>query len=366
MKILRAVTGIVVLFTSLAAAETVVRELPARPGGLIEFDLDAGGAIKISGWDDDSIRVLAEVTGRDADIVNVSVENRGGRAIVKTKFAARRKHKETYVEIEVKVPREFDVKVDSDGGGVMIDGVEGTFSGVTQGGSIRLTNVKAYVDLKTRGGSLSLTDSEIEGSVRTLGGMAMVENVLGNVEVTSAGGQVTRRRVTRTDGRSIGEQFDIRSNGGDVKLPDAPHGAAIHTGGGEIHVGSARVFVTAETEGGDIRLDEVDGRVRATTNSGDVFARVVGSHDVELASLQGEVRLVLPDAVDPQIEIQLEYTRNSSRDYRIVSDFHLEIHESDRWAYGAGSARKITRGFTPGSGMHVLIRAVNGNIYLTR
>ena len=367
MKNMLALSSVLVLAAGLVVAETIERELPARPGGLIEFDLDAGGSINITGWDNDSVKVSAEMTGRDADIVDVSVEGRGGHVLVTTKFAERRKHKETYVEIDVKVPAAFDVKVDSDGGGVIIDGVEGTFSGVTQGGRIHLSNVKAKVDLKTRGGSISLTDSEIEGSVRTQGGSATVEDVVGNVEVTSVGGQVTRRRVTRTDDRSIGEEFDIfRTNGGDIDLSEAPHGANLDTSGGDIHVVSARQFITAETGGGDIRIDEVDGRVRAFTNGGDVYVKVVGNHNVELISLQGEVRLALPDGIEPDIQVDLFFARNSSRDFRIVSDIPLEIHESDRWTYIDGTPWKVIRGSAAGSGKRVKIRAHNGNVHLTR
>ncbi len=63
------------------------------------------------------------------------------------------------------------------GGGVSIDGVEGTFSGKTMGGKLKLTNLKGELQLTTMGGSITLTNSDVDGRVKTMGGKALVENV---------------------------------------------------------------------------------------------------------------------------------------------------------------------------------------------
>ena len=118
--------------------------------------------------------------------------------------------------------------------------------------------------------------------------------------------------------------------------------------------------------GGDIRIDEVDGWVKATTMAGDVDVTVLGGHDIEITSMYGEITLTVPSGVGLEIDIELDYTKNSSRDYRIESDFPLSQQESQDWDYGHGSARKTIKGTgTAGGGGHkVVIRTVNGNIYL--
>jgi hypothetical protein len=154
--------------------------------------------------------------------------------------------------------------------------------------------------------------------------------------------------------------------GGSIEVPEAPLGAEVHTMGGDITIESAAVYVQAETMGGDIEISEADGWVKATTMAGDVHVKVVGSHDVTLQSMHGEVRLELPDGADFDFDVEIRYTKNSSRGYQIQSAFPLEINESEDWKYDRGNPIKIIRGVASGGGNRVVIRAVNGNVHLTR
>jgi DUF4097 and DUF4098 domain-containing protein YvlB len=216
------------------------------------------------------------------------------------------------------------------------------------------------------GGQIVLTNSDVDGKVTTMGGKALVEDVFGDVKVTSMGGEVIRRRVTRTDGSSVGEEVHIDTMGGSIDVSDAPLGANVHTMGGDITIESAAVSVEAETMGGDIEIGEADGWVKATTMAGDVHVRVVGSHDVKLETMHGEVRLELPDGGDMDFDVEIQFTKNSNRNYRIESDFPLDISEAEDWTYDRGTPRKVIRGVSSGGGNRVVIRAINGNVYLSR
>jgi DUF4097 and DUF4098 domain-containing protein YvlB len=342
------------------------RELAVGSGGTIEFDLEAGGDITIVGWSSESVKVSANVSGRSADIVDLKVEERNGGVLVTSRYVEHRRSQSSSIDLEVWVPSIFDVEIDSMGGGVSIDGVEGTFSGKTMGGELELINLKGKLQLTTMGGDVTLTNSDVDGRVKTMGGRALVEDVFGDVKVTSMGGEVTHRRVTRSDGNSIGDQVDIYTMGGDIDVSDAPLGADVHTMGGDITIDSVREYVTAKTMGGDIRIKEADGRVKATTMAGDVHVLVVGGHDVELTSMHGEITLVMPEGADLDLDIELAYTKNSSRDYKIYSDFPIQQSESEAWDYDHGSPRKTIRGFAEGGGNRIVIRTVNGNVYLKR
>ena len=105
---------------------------------------------------------------------------------------------------------------------------------------------------------------------------------------------------------------------------------------------------------------------RLPRENGDVRVMVVGSHDVELKSMHGEVTLIMPEGADLDIDIELDYTKNSSRNYRIVSDFPIDQNESPDWDYDHGSPRKTIKGTAPGGGNRVVIRTINGNVYLKR
>ncbi len=368
MRKLFTVLFVVAFMLAVGSAAAFEREIPVRSGGLLEFDLDTGGTITITGWGSESVQVSAEISGRSAENVDLKVEERDGGVFVSSRYIEEMMHQSTSIDIDVRVPSIFNVKISSMGGGVTIDGVEGTFRGKTMGGELNLSNLKGELQLTTMGGEIRLTDSDVDGKVKTMGGKALVEDVFGDVKVTSMGGEVTRRRVTRTDGGSIGEQVNINTMGGDINVSDAPFGADVHTMGGDITIDSAREYVKAKTMGGDIRIGEIDGSVKATTMGGDVKVTVTGNHDVELTSMSGGITLVLPDGDDFDIDIELDYTKNSSRNYKITSDFPINQNESTDWDYDGGSPRKTIRatGTVGGGGNHVVIRTINGNVYLKR
>ena len=357
---------VVTLVFGIGTAAALEREIPVRSGGLLEFDLRTGGEITIVGWSSESVQVSAEVSGSSADIVDLTVEERDGGVFIGSEVIEKRNHVSTSINFEVRVPSIFDVKISSMGGGVSIDGVEGKFSGKTMGGKLNLTNLKGELQLTTMGGAIRLTNSDVDGRVKTMGGKALVEDVFGDVKVTSMGGEVTHRRVTRTSGDSIGDQVKIDTMGGDINVSDAPSGADVHTMGGDITIDSAREYVKAKTMGGDIRIKEADGWVKATTMAGDVDVLVIGGHDVELKSMHGDITLVMPEGADLDIDIELSYTKNSSRNYKIVSDFPIDQKESADWDYDRGSPRKTISAVAQGGGNRVVIKTINGNVYLKR
>ena len=65
-------TCLFVVLAGVAAAQTIERELAVRSGGEIEFDLDAGGTITVTGWNREAVALTADISGPDADIVTVS------------------------------------------------------------------------------------------------------------------------------------------------------------------------------------------------------------------------------------------------------------------------------------------------------
>jgi DUF4097 and DUF4098 domain-containing protein YvlB len=366
MRKILTVTCFIALLVGAAAANTIDRELEARSGGLLELDLETGGTIQIVGWGRETVSVSAQISGKDADIVELNIQQTDNGVLVESDYSEKRDTTSSSLVFEVRVPSIYNVKIDSMGGSVAIESVEGDFSGRTMGGALTLTDLKGNLDLTTMGGRVSLTRSDVDGQVTTMGGKALVEDVFGDVEVKSMGGNVVRRRVTRSNGSSIGEQVNITTMGGDIDVPEAPAGADVHTMGGTITIDSAREFVKAKTMGGDIRIKEVDGWVKATTMAGDVSVNLSGGHDVKLTSMSGEITLMVPSGVGFDIDIELDYTKNSKRSYQINSDFPLSQQESKNWDYDHGSPRKTIRGTgtVNGGGHKIVIHTINGNVYL--
>ena len=152
-------TFIIALALGAGTATAFEREISVRSGGLLEFDLDTGGEITISGWSNESVQVSADISGRSSDIIDLAVEERDDGVLISSRYTEHRGSQSSSIDFEIRVPSTFDVKIKSMGGGVSIDGVEGTFSGKTMGGKLKLTNLKGELRLTTMGGAITLTNS---------------------------------------------------------------------------------------------------------------------------------------------------------------------------------------------------------------
>jgi DUF4097 and DUF4098 domain-containing protein YvlB len=375
MRILALAVGCVLLLTGASTDEEGTFEFPVGSGGELILDLKAGGSVEITGTGGSSVSVSYQMKCEPR--CSIDFEEGGDSLTVKTRFAKSSRSQNSEIELQIAVPSRFDVKLDSTGGGLSIDGVEGTFTGETKGGEIELLNVWGEAELKTMGGRITLKDSELDGFLKTMGGQVLFENVVGNVRGKSMGGNVRYKNVQRRDGalgspprtgedlsESSPDTVQISTMGGAIEVDEAPEGADVHTMGGNIEIRDAARFVRAKTMGGDILIDSVDGWVEATTMGGDVDVTVIGyGGDVKLTSMSGDVVLKVPHGFSMELDLEIAYTRNSQQDYTIETPFDLNRTVSGEWDREHGTPRKYIRaqGSTGGANS-VRIKTVNGNI----
>ena len=361
---------VLALIAAPAIAATYSRDIPASRGEELVIDLETGGAIEIRGWDNDSVSVTAEVEGRDADNVAFEAERSGDRILLRLSFLERRHRRHAGASLSIRVPSRFDIALDSSGGEIRIEGVDGRMSGETKGGELVLRRLHGTVELSTMGGDVTLSESDVDGQVKTMGGNVHLKDVVGEVEAHTKGGNVIYDNVQPGSGSGLsGNQVKITTMGGNIQAPDAPFGAHLETMGGNIHIEQAGEFVNAKTMGGNIFIGEVDGWVKATTMGGDISVTLVGSGgDVRLSSMGGEISLTVPDDLSMDVDITLAYTRNSRQDYEIESEFPIELRRSGDWDYASGDPRKHVygTGTIGGGGTKIKIRTVNGNVRLLR
>ena len=237
--------------TTAADEEPLHREFNVNSGGLLTLDFDAGGSVDIRGTGGSSI-----IVDYFADCIpecRVIFEETATGLEISSKFTKRSRNQNSEIEFEIQVPSMYDVKLSSSGGGLSIDGVDGTFTGKTMGGRLELHEVRGEAKLTTMGGRIKLTDSELDGSLKTMGGEVWFENVIGNVKGSSMGGDVRYKNVQRLDGAlasppHLGDDLDevsvdtvqVSTMGGSIEVDDAPEGADVHTMGGNIEINTQR------------------------------------------------------------------------------------------------------------------------------
>ena len=324
-------------------------------GKKLDIDLKTGGGIAIAGWDQDSVAVRGYREGRDGKEVLLEMEGTASGVSVTSHYRGSRNNRNAGVRLEISVPRRYDVHLETMGGGVAIENVEGRMTGKTMGGELALSGLKGKLDLLTMGGPITLRESDVDGNVKTMGG------------------NVTQRNITRRSGETRGTEVDISTMGGDINVDEAPLGASVSTMGGTIHVRSASRFVKAKTMGGKVLLDAVDGWIDATTMGGNVDATMTGNpaegkRSVSLSSMSGDITLAVPAGLSMDIDVELAYTEGHEGEYRITSDFPVKQEVSPEWERDNGSPRKIIHGTgaVAGGKNRVWIKTVNGNVTIRK
>ncbi|MCZ6507164.1 MAG: DUF4097 family beta strand repeat-containing protein [Acidobacteria bacterium] len=380
-----------------AVAAQTTQELAASSGETLTFELNSGGDIEVIGWDREGAAITTEITGRDADKLQVRVERTADGIKVTTPQQNGRGWRAN-LKVRAQVPRRFDVKISTMGGDVKLEKLEGSFSGQTMGGDMTFRQLTGNARVSTMGGDIRVSDSELDGKVSTMGGDVLFEDLTGNLDGSTMGGDIIQRNVRRTGGAG-GKAVEVKSHGGDVEVDTAPAGANVSTMGGDIHVRSVAEFLKATTMGGDVIVQEAsgdvkittmggdievqsfDGQIEATTMGGDVELNVVGTdaaggHDIELNSMSGNLTLALPSNFSGRFEIELVNLRKHENKARIDSDFALDIDEPAEWTSGnkrtngrryGGDYKIIRASGSVGGGSHLVkLKTINGVIRIER
>ncbi len=401
MRCLRTITLAIIFLTLAVHAEVIEKQYDVTSGGTLYLDTKVSGDVLVSGWEKDVAHVIVRLRGRDCEDLEILTEERGGNIYVSTDNRFNDWNNDCDLEFEINIPAVFDTDLESNGGDFMITNLTGKLEGSTMGGDLDLVRLTGDLHFTTMGGEVELRNSEVDGLVKTMGGNVTIRDVIGDVKGKTMGGNVYYKNVTSKNGGSLetstmggnidihspdqsvkastmggnidasGKEVNVSTMGGDIDVNDAPNGAKVHTMGGDIYIKSVGNYAKAKTMGGDIDIDALAGWAKATTMGGDIRITMIGNPDegdrnLDLTSFGGEVYLSVPDGLDAEFDIELTYTKNSRRNYKIVSDFELDIEETEEWErtmfFGEANKKILATG-TVGDGSNLIqIKTTNGNI----
>lgn len=365
---------------------TIDERLSAKPGGTLTLDLKTGAGVRIEGWDEPALHIKGQLGGRDwRNTIFMIGPEENGRTI-RTRMAQESGNSSTNHQFQIRVPRQYNVRLESAGGDVTIIGLTGTFTGHTGGGEITIERAKGEARLTTGGGDVRVSDSELNGRVSTGGGSVELSGIKGDLRGSSGSGPVVYAenekgekgdlrayavkddRITVSDDRISAGVIHILKAGGDVNLERAPEGAEIRTGGGQVRVGESSGRVTVQTGGGDIVVGPVSGSIHATTGAGTIEVEITNADgSVEVFTGSGAAVIRVPERFTGRFELETAYTRSHDRT-RIVSDFDLTRSETDEWDNSNGTPRKFVRAtgrVGDGPGL-IRVKIVNGDITIRR
>lgn len=279
-----------------------------------------------------------------------------------------------WVTIQVTIPKNYAVDVNTGGGNIETGDINGRASLSTTGGNITAGNIGGPARLYSEsGGHIMVKNVAGELTAITGGGHITTGSIAGNANLHTNGGHI---RVASVEGIA-----HLETGGGNVTLQHAGTELVAETTGGQIEVGEAAGLVRAKTGGGGIRvvrlsgptnlqttggsiyLTQVDSAVRASAAAGGITAWFVappkGSGGCELASNDGDIVVYLPRHLPVTIDARVQL----GDDHRVIVDpaFPLKVSYDD----SSGGSRSVrAEGALNGGGEVIRLRTVAGNIRL--
>jgi len=140
------------------------------------------------------------------------------------------------VHYEITVPRKFDVRLETSGGGIKVASLQGDAEVKTEGGGLDFNDIDGRVNGQTEGGGIRAVSCKNELLVQTQGGGITIERFTGSrVRAATEGGSVSADFAAAPKA-----DCELRTEGGNVTAR-LPQGAA--------------VTLDAHTEGGAVRTD---------------------------------------------------------------------------------------------------------------
>jgi DUF4097 and DUF4098 domain-containing protein YvlB len=255
------------------------QRLPAKPGGLLQVDLDLGDearpdrvVLEVRSHDADEVWAVADVSGPGASSVSFRLEHDDagvrlyGRAggLLSWLFGG------PSVQLRVFVPREFSVDLRSASGPVHVEDVTGSLRARTADGRLEVRGADGPVRLRTSGGDVAVTEVQGDVEARTQDGSIELGWITGTVDARTGQGNLIARHL---DGR-----VELRADAGEIELRDVRGAVLAKTESGAVYAsfladpsgvietqrGSVEVSLPASAK---LALDARSGRGRVEVGS---------------------------------------------------------------------------------------------------
>jgi len=286
------------------------KKLAFESGGTFRLDTDSG-SVSVTGTSGGDAEVV--ITSRRDDIeerFDFSFDESGDGATIRVEKRGRMKNWFSDgggMHFEVRLPRQAEVFLDTSGGRIELEGIDGEVDLRTSGGSITVEEVKGHVLADTSGGSIKVSDIEGDVSADTSGGSITISAVSGEAHADTSGGGITMDDiggdvVADTSGGSIsidgvGGKVNADTSGGPVKVvfrPGNDQGGSLSSSGGRVTAvidPSVGLDIDASTSGGSVHSD-VPLTIRGTVSKSEIHGKLNGGGAMlKLRSSGGGIRI---------------------------------------------------------------------------
>jgi DUF4097 and DUF4098 domain-containing protein YvlB len=276
-------------------------------------------------------------------------------------------------EFVVDVPRDTgSVKIETDGGNVVVTSVNGWVQAETGGGSIKVDEIGGSVNVQTGGDYIDVGTVGGDVTLETGGGKISIRDAKGKINASTGGGNIViysgqQSAVVEAGGgniqvKQLAGKLKVSTGGGNIDLGDIGGPVEIGTGGGSIRLSSAKGLVHAETGAGRIELNDVPA-AQAETGAGGIVARFIAAGSGSDSSLQtsaGDITVYLA----PNVRISVRASIELANGHNIYSADFPDIRVTSEGDWGAKSVS--AEGSVNGGGPVLKIRTTTGDIRILR
>ncbi|MBM4171206.1 MAG: DUF4097 domain-containing protein [Ignavibacteria bacterium] len=227
------------------------KSISVNPGEMLSVEA-SGADIKINSWTKNEAYVKIFGNRKAEDKMKFSIE----KTSIGIKVTAKKESSWFFnwgsgysVRIEIMLPNYFDTNIETSGGDIYIQNINGRFKLETSGGDIELKNTEGDLRVGTSGGDIKVDSHEGKTNVSTSGGDIIVKNLNGDLKSSTSGGDI---QISLQNGSIL-----AKTSGGDISIDydGANKGIKASTSGGDIKLRLPSNFtasVELETTGGSI------------------------------------------------------------------------------------------------------------------
>ena len=271
-----------IALTGAAAADSIKQHFNVEPGGQLVVEAD-GARLEVNGSTVDEVHVTITRSGDSAieDDYDIDFTQQGDEVRVTLE-----RHRRWWgwssrsLVINIETPRRFDVDLETSGGRIVVEDINGTIEAISSGGGLHFESVDGPIYGRTSGGSIYLEGTSGDADLKTSGGSINIGEVDGKVQARTSGGKISIER------------------GGDPVFAK--------TSGGSIEIGEALGAVQASTSGGHIRAGisaqpSADSKLTTSGGSVTVYLNPSIALNLDARASGGRVRSDLPITVQGDI-----------------------------------------------------------------
>lgn len=231
------------------------KSFPITPGKNLLVDISSGD-VKVTYWNKEEVNVKIFCNKNAKEKMSFSMEKTDEMVKVtgKRKSSFSSWFSNLNVEVEIKVPAQFNLDISTAGGDIKCGGITGNAELNTSGGDIWADKFSGIINVSTSGGDIFLFCRDAQIDAETSGGDVTLEYEGENkgIELSTSGGDIEIKLP-----KEFAAAMELSTSGGDVSCSLNMSNVKKSSGSrlvGDLNGGGQKL--SAHTSGGDITVSE--------------------------------------------------------------------------------------------------------------